>query len=82
MSEDEIFEACISEYQKNYSNGEYCHEQSFIWGYQEGFDYAVQELIKKVRNYIKNMDNIEKCLHVRTTLVDNLAEEVIKAMKE
>ena len=28
-----------------YSTGEYCHEQSFKWGFQEGFEYAMK-LIK------------------------------------
>ena len=26
-------------YHKDYSTGEYCHEQSFKWGFQEGFDF-------------------------------------------
>ena len=29
-------------YNKEYSKGEYCHEQSFKWGFQEGFDYAMK----------------------------------------
>ena len=32
-------------YNKEYSTGEYCHEQSFKWGFQEGFDFAMK-LIK------------------------------------
>lgn len=32
-------------YNKDYSTGEYCHEQSFKWGFQEGFDFAMK-LIK------------------------------------
>ena len=32
-------------YNEEYSTGEYCHEQSFKWGFQEGFDFAMR-LIK------------------------------------
>lgn len=43
------FEAMYNEseriYNEEYSTGEYCHEQSFKWGFQEGFDFAMR-LIK------------------------------------
>lgn len=32
--------AASEEYKKNYSTGEYCHEQSFLWGFQEGVELA------------------------------------------
>ena len=32
--------AASEEYKNNYSTGEYCHEQSFIWGFQEGVELA------------------------------------------
>lgn len=32
-------------YNEEYSTREYCHEQSFKWGFQEGFDFAMK-LIK------------------------------------
>jgi hypothetical protein len=31
-------------YQKDYSTGEYCHEQSFKWGFQEGCELAEKDL--------------------------------------
>lgn len=31
-------------YKEQYSTGEYCHEQSFKWGFQEGYDCAVRLL--------------------------------------
>ena len=34
-------------YEEEYSTGEYCHEQSFKWGFQEGFDYAMKTLKKE-----------------------------------
>ena len=53
MGTDEIFEGYVEEpddFEKmymesekryeEYSKGEYCHEQSFKWGFQEGYDYA------------------------------------------
>ena len=43
------FEAMYNEseriYNEEYSTGEFCHEQSFKWGFQEGFDFAMK-LIK------------------------------------
>lgn len=27
-------------YEEEYSKGEYCHEQSFKWGFQEGYNYS------------------------------------------
>lgn len=29
---------------KNYSRGEYCHEQSFLWGFQEGAEWILDKL--------------------------------------
>lgn len=40
-----------------------------------------QEFIEKACEWLNNMDNIEKYLHVRTTLVDNLAKAFRKAME-
>lgn len=35
-----MWEAADEEYYtKGYSEGEYCHKQSFIWGFQEGVDW-------------------------------------------
>lgn len=31
-------------FDEHYSTGEYCHEQSFLWGFQEGADYKEREL--------------------------------------
>ena len=32
--------AASEEDKNNYSTGEYCHEQSFLWGFQEGVELA------------------------------------------
>lgn len=37
-----MYEASEAEYNKTYSQGEYCHEQSFMWGYQEGAFYVAK----------------------------------------
>ena len=36
-----MYEKSEEIYNEEYSKGEYCHEQSFKWGFQEGFDYAM-----------------------------------------
>lgn len=39
-------------YEEEYSKGEYCHEQSFKWGFQEGYDYAHEN--EKLEINLKN----------------------------
>ena len=34
-----IDDACNHRYAEEYAHGEYCHEQSFKWGFQEGVDW-------------------------------------------
>lgn len=40
MDVEQMYTAASEEYKKNYSTGEYCHEQSFLWGFQEGVELA------------------------------------------
>lgn len=42
--------SCASEeeYVKNYSKGEYCHQQSFSWGFQEGCEFAEKEVEMRI----------------------------------
>lgn len=40
MDVEQMHAAASEEYKNNYSTGEYCHEQSFLWGFQEGFELA------------------------------------------
>lgn len=35
-----MYAAASEEYENNYSTEEYCHEQSFLWGFQEGVELA------------------------------------------
>lgn len=40
MDVEQMYTAASEEYKNNYSTGEYCHEQSFLWGFQEGVELA------------------------------------------
>ena len=41
-----------------------------------------QKFIENAVNWIKNRDNLEKYLHIQTSLIDNYAEAFRKAMEE
>lgn len=38
-----IDDACEHRYAEEYAHGEYCHEQSFRWGFQEGVDWLEKQ---------------------------------------
>ena len=44
------FEAMYNEseriYNEEYSTGEFCHKQSFKWGFQEGFQFSNKKMMK------------------------------------
>ena len=40
MDVEQMYADASEEYKNNYSTGEYCHEQSFLWGFQEGVELA------------------------------------------
>ena len=40
LVEEEMFIKANDIYNEEYSKGEYCHEQSFKWGFQEGYNYS------------------------------------------
>lgn len=40
MDVEQMYAAASEEYKNNYSTGEYCHKQSFLWGFQEGVELA------------------------------------------
>ena len=42
-----IDDACNKRYSEEYSKGEYCHEQSFKWGFQEGVDWLEKQSEQK-----------------------------------
>ena len=43
-----IDDACNKRYSEEYSKGEYCHEQSFKWGFQEGVDWLEKQNEQKI----------------------------------
>lgn len=43
-------------YNKEYSTEEYCHEQSFKWGFQEGVEWDRKKLIEWIKeNFYETM---------------------------
>jgi len=38
-----IDDACDKRYSEEYAHGEYCHEQSFKWGFQEGVEWLEEQ---------------------------------------
>lgn len=43
-----IDDACDKRYSEEYARGEYCHEQSFKWGFQEGVEW-----LESKRGYLR-----------------------------
>jgi hypothetical protein len=43
--------ACNKRYLEDYSDGEYCHEQSFKWGFQEGVEWFKKQGANKPFDY-------------------------------
>ena len=48
-----IDDACDKRYAEEYAQGEYCHEQSFKWGFQEGVDWLEEQGEQKLSSKIK-----------------------------
>lgn len=60
ISIEQMNEACDNEYKENYAHGEYCHEQSFRWGFQEGLEFAERILVDALDNKLvhENLKNL------------------------
>ena len=76
------FEAMYNEseriYNEEYSTGEYCHEQSFKWGFREGFDFAKNVMIERACKWIKK----EILDDYQGVIWGNIVEDFRKAMEE
>jgi hypothetical protein len=48
-----LYGASTKEYDKNYSHGEYCHRQSFEWGFQEGSKWTEIEMLNQMEDYLR-----------------------------
>ena len=44
---EKIMEKADEVFEKDYSTGQFCHKQSFIWGFQEGADCVLEAIQKK-----------------------------------
>ena len=66
MDVEQMHAAASEEYENNYSTGEYCHEQSFLWGFQEGFELAESNSGKELL-YVaqKTTERIKKELKIK-----------------
>lgn len=40
----EDFDMAYEVFEKDYSNDGYCHEQSFVWGFQEGAKWLMNQI--------------------------------------
>jgi len=66
MDIEQIYAAASEEYKNNYSTGEYCHEQSFLWGFQEGVEFSELNAGKELL-YVaqKTAERIKKELKIK-----------------
>ena len=80
MDVEQMHAAASEEYKNNYSTGEYCHEQSFLWGFQEGVKLAEANFGKELL-YVaqKTAERTKKELKikVRQWLEDNKDSYII-----
>ena len=60
-----IDDACDKRYAEEYAHGEYCHEQSFKWGFQEGVDWLEKQ------GGQKSVDKVEPKFHAGEWIVEN-----------
>ena len=53
MDEIEMLHSAMKrEYNANYKHGEYCHEQSFSWGFQEGYKKGKEVFKENVLKFL------------------------------
>ena len=80
MDVEQMYIAASEEYKNNYSTGEYCHEQSFLWGFQEGVEFSESNSGKELL-YVaqKTAERIKKefKLKARTWLENNKDNYII-----
>ena len=84
-------EQILSEVQKRFINDK-THIVSKVNAFIDGAKWAdehpkpdmvnKQEFIEKVIEWVKNIDNAEKYLHIRTSLTDNFADALRKYLEE
>lgn len=72
---EQMSDACDKTYSEDYSHGEYCHEQSFRWGFQEGVEFVEKEFVDRLKEYLYNCtmlrdDEIEQAFDVTKQLLE------------
>lgn len=72
-----IDDACDKRYSEEYAQGEYCHKQSFKWGFQEGVDWLEKQGEHKLADKIEPKFNFSvgqwivatgKCVYLITKI--------------
>ena len=85
MNVEQRHTAASEEYKKNYSTGEYCHEQSFLWGFQEGVDYmesAGKSLLDNAKELYNSIEEFTTKLIQARLHKDLKAEEYVIFQRE
>ena len=54
---EKLHESIEKEYNAHYKHGDYCHEQSFSWGYQEGYEKGKEVLKEKIMKLLNKCHN-------------------------
>lgn len=85
MDIEQMHAAASEEYKNNYSTGEYCHEQSFLWGFQEGVDYmesAGKSLLDNAKELYNSIEESTTKLIQARLHKDLKAEEYVIFQRE
>lgn len=71
-------------YEEEYSKGEYCHEQSFKWGFQEGYDYAHEndKLEINLKNGYEFKDDNGNVINAQKIVLEKKKKEYPKSYEE
>lgn len=48
----DMHQAADDIYEKDYSEGDHCHQQSFKWGFQEGVEWKTEKLLEDVFDWV------------------------------
>ena len=84
---EQMHNACDRTYSEDYSHGDYCHEQSFKWGFQEGVEFVEREFIDRLKEYLNNCtmlreDEIEQAIDVTKQSIEFNYERRVDLLKK
>jgi hypothetical protein len=66
---DDEFEAYFEIYNKEYSKGEYCHETSFKWGFEEGSRWKEKSMMQNAVIGILDCDDNGSWIELESNIV-------------